>query len=45
MQNNAVFPTKFQDQQTNQEKLVNWLIKKIEAVKKELEYKVSKCLK
>ena len=28
-----------------QEKLVNWLIKKIEAVKKELEYKVSKCLK
>ena len=28
-----------------QEKLVNWLIKKIEAVKKELECKVSKCLK
>ena len=29
----------------SQEKLVNWLIKKIEAVKKELECKVSKCLK
>ena len=29
----------------DQEKLVNWLIKKIEAVKKELECKVSKCLK
>ena len=28
-----------------QEKLVNWLIKKTEAVKKELECKVSKCLK
>ena len=28
-----------------QEKLVNWLIKKIEAIKKELECKVSKCLK
>ena len=28
-----------------QEKLVNWLIKKIQAVKKELECKVSKCLK
>ena len=28
-----------------QEKLVNWLIKKIEAVKKELECKVPKCLK
>ena len=28
-----------------QEKLVNWLIKKIEAVKKEFECKVSKCLK
>ena len=29
----------------DQEKLVNWLIKKIETVKKELECKVSKCLK
>ena len=28
-----------------QEKLVNWYIKKIEVVKKELECKVSKCLK
>ena len=28
-----------------QEKLVDWLIKKIEAVKKKLECKVSKCLK
>ena len=28
-----------------QEKLVNWLIEKIEAVKKEPERKVSKCLK
>ena len=28
-----------------QEKLVNWLIKKIETVKKEVECKVSKCLK
>ena len=28
-----------------QEKLVNWFIKKIEALKKELECKVSKCLK
>ena len=28
-----------------QEKLANWLIKKIEAVKKELECEVSKCLK
>ena len=28
-----------------QEKLVNWLIKKIEDVKKELECKASKCLK
>ena len=28
-----------------QEKLVNWLIKKIEAVKKELKCKVSKCMK
>ena len=28
-----------------QEKLVNWLIKKIQAVNKELECKVSKCLK
>ena len=28
-----------------QEKLVNWLIKKTEAVKIELECKVSKCLK
>ena len=27
------------------EKLVNWLIKKIEAIKTELECKVSKCLK
>ena len=27
------------------EKLVNWLIKKIEAIKMELECKVSKCLK
>ena len=28
-----------------QEKLVNWFIKKTEVVKKELECKVSKCLK
>ena len=28
-----------------QEKLVNWLIKKIEAIEKELQCKVSKCLK
>ena len=28
-----------------QEKLGNWLMKKVEAVKKELECKVSKCLK
>ena len=28
-----------------QKKLANWLIKKTEAVKKELERKVSKCLK
>ena len=29
----------------SQEEIVNWLIKKIEAVKKEFECKVSKCLK
>ena len=49
MQNNTVFPTKYQDQQISktitrtfygQEKLVNRLIKKIEAVKNELECKV-----
>ena len=88
MQNNTVFPTKYQDQQISktitrtkflkvpntsievqvvgkrlnrgggygleipviyrfygQEKLVNRLIKKTEAVKKELECKLSKCLK
>ena len=28
-----------------QEKLVNWSLKKIEAVKKKLEYKVCKCLR
>ena len=28
-----------------QEKIVQWLTKKLETVKKELEYKVSKCLK
>ena len=28
-----------------QEKLVNWFIKKVETVKKELECKVSQCLK
>ena len=29
----------------DQEKLIQWLAKKLEAVKKELECKISKCLK
>ena len=43
MQNNTAFPVIYRFQ--GHEKLVNWLIKKIEVVEKELECKVSKCLK
>ena len=46
MQNNTLFPViPVNYRFYGQENLVNWLIKKTEAVKKELEYKVSKCLK